>query len=383
MLDSGKFAFLGKIDHDFFTPRRIDLKFNTDALPLEIPDTLSLLLNSRIQVVGKDGKAEANGEIVLSNGSYYRDVNINLMLLNSIGKRTRRVAPAAKPLKLPFFKEIALNIAVKSRDPFLVQNNLADLEIQPDLTVGGTLSQPVVSGRADVASGEITFKKNIFTVTKGVIDFVNPYKTEMSIDIEGETEVRGTGQNTWIIYLTLKGTPNDLELKLSSVPEETDADILSLLIFGKTREELSNGGTQSNTSARELLAGILADTLGEELKKDTGLDILEVETGKENEEEASGGEKVSSDQSKPIADDSAPDGGGKNGEDVSSDRVKVTLGKHLSKRMTVKVALESDKGEMVQRAISEYKFLEHVLISGFRDSKGVFGGNLIFQIEFR
>jgi translocation and assembly module TamB len=383
MLDSGKFALLGEIDHDFFTPRKIDLKFNTDALPLEIPDTLSLLLNSRIQVTGENGKAEAKGEIVLANGSYYRDVNINLMLLESIGKRGRRVAPAAKPLELPFFKEITLNIAVKSRDPFLVQNNLADLEIQPDLSVGGTLSRPVVSGRADVTSGEITFKKNIFTVNKGVIDFVNPYKTEMSIDIESETEVRGAGQNKWIIKLTLKGTPNDLQLNLSSVPEETDADILSLLIFGKTREELSNGGTQSNTSARELLAGILADTLGDELKKDTGLDILEVETGKENEEEVSGGQEGSSDPSNPGADNSSPDGGDKNEEAVSSDRVKVTLGKHLSKRMTVKVAVESDKGEMVQRAISEYQFLDHILVSGFRDTKGVYGGNLIFQIEFR
>ena len=260
----------------------------------------------------------------------------------------------------------------------MVQNNLADLEIQPDLTVGGTLSQPVVSGRADVTSGEIKFKNNIFTVTKGVIDFVNPYKTEMSIDIKSETEIRRAGQNRWTIYLTLKGTPNDLELKLYSVPEETDADILSLLIFGKTRE-----GTQSKTSTRELLAGILEDTLGKELKEETGLDILDVETGEENKQDVSGGEDISPDRPKTLPARPSPGGGNKTEEDVSSDRVKVTLGKHLSKRMTVKVALESDKGEMVQRAISEYKFLEHVLVSGFRDSKGVFGGNLIFQIEFR
>jgi hypothetical protein len=38
---------------------------------------------------------------------------------------------------------------------------------------------------------------------------------------------------------------------------------------------------------------------------------------------------------------------------------------------------------MVQRAISEYQFLDHILVSGFRDTKGVYGGNLIFQIEFR
>ena len=375
MLDTGKFVLSGVVEHDFFTPRKMDLSFSTDALPVEIPDTLSLLLNSRIQVVGEEGKAEAKGEIVLVSGSYYRDVNINLMLLGSIGKRSRGVAPAAKPLELPFFKEIALNIDVKHREPFLVQNNLADMEIRPDLSVGGTLSQPVISGRADVTSGEITFKKNIFTVNKGVIDFVNPYKTEMSIDIESQADVRNRA-----ILLTLKGTPKNLELKLSSTPPETDADILSLLIFGKTSKEFSNGGTQNNTSARELLTGILADTLGEEVKENTGLDIFELETGDEKDETGENREVGETRENlKNI-------GNGKNSEDDedgSSDRVKVTVGKNLTDRMTVKVAVESEQGEMIQRAISEYKFLEHILISGYRDSKGVYGGELIFRIEFR
>jgi autotransporter translocation and assembly factor TamB len=375
MLDSGNFALSGAIEHDYYTPRKMNLSFNADALPVEIPDTLSLLLNSQIEVVGEEGKAKANGEIVLVSGSYYRDVNINLMLLESIGKRSRSVTPAAEPLELPFFKEIALNIDVKSREPFLVQNNLADMKIQPDLSIGGALSQPVVSGRADVTSGEITFKNNIFTVNKGVIDFINPYKTEMSIDIESQADIRN-----WTIFLTLKGTPNNLELKLTSVPSETDADILSLLIFGKTSKEFSNGETQNNTSARELLTGILADTLGEEVKESTGLDIFEVETGDEKDET---GEKRGVGETEEEHENIGNGGDSKDDEDVSSDRVTVTMGKNLTDRMTVKVAVESEQGEMIQRAISEYKFLEHILISGYRDTKGVYGGKLIFRIEFR
>jgi translocation and assembly module TamB len=206
----------------------------------------------------------------------------------------------------------------------------------------------------------------------------------MSIDIESQAIVRD-----WEITLTLKGTLENLDLQLSSksikggIPNlETDADILSMLIFGKTGKELSDGGTQSKTSAHELLAGILADTIGEELKEDTGLDIFDVETGAEDGKDVSNSEGASSDPSNtPNIPSTAPVA--KKDEDAPSDRVKVTLGKHLSKRMTVKVALESDKGEMVQRAISEYQFLEHILVSGFRDTKGVYGGNLIFRIEFR
>jgi hypothetical protein len=38
---------------------------------------------------------------------------------------------------------------------------------------------------------------------------------------------------------------------------------------------------------------------------------------------------------------------------------------------------------MVQRAIAEYQFLENLLLNGFQDSRGVFGGELLFRLEFR
>ncbi len=357
-LDSGRFTVGGSITHDFFTPTKIDLNIVGDGLPVEMPDMLSLLLNAKIRIVGEKGKAEARGEIVLVNGIYYRDVNINLLLLESIGKRSRSVSPPSEPLKIPFFDEIVLNINVSHREPFLVQNNLAEMEIRPDLSIGGNLSQPVVKGRADVTSGTITFKKKVFDITRGVIDFVNPYKTEMMLDIEGNTTISENNKNQWEITLTLKGTPDNLELNLSSVPEETDADILSLLIFGQKTGEWNKGDSQNKTSTRQLLTGIIADTLSGELKNVTGMDILELETGTDSSSDEQEAQK-------------------------ESERVKVTVGKHLSDRMTIKVDLESKNGEMIQRAISEYKFLENILLKGFQDTQGVFGGEIVFRIEFR
>lgn len=347
-LDTGSFGINGSIGHDFFKPSKMSLNVFADALPVEVPDTLSLLLNSRIQISGEGGDADAKGEIILLSGSYYKDVKIDLSILEGLGKRSRSVAPPAKPIELPFFKKIDLNIDVSHREPFLVENNMANMEIRPDLTVGGTLSQPVLSGRANVTEGTITFKKKTFTINKGVIDFVNPYKTEMDIDIESSAEIRD-----WTIILSVKGTPDNLELHLTSTPSLSDADILSLLVFGKTSEEFSNGKSQGKKSTNELLAGLIADTFSDELKGVAGIDILELETGAEN------------------------------GETVASDRVKVTVGKHLSDRMTFKVSMESENGETVSRYMPEYKLLEHILVSGFQDTKGTYGGDLVFRIEFR
>jgi len=48
----------------------------------------------------------------------------------------------------------------------------------------------------------------------------------------------------------------------------------------------------------------------------------------------------------------------------------------------VKYIVESNNGEMIQRAVSEYRFLEHLLASGFQDSKGKYGGEMLFRLEF-
>ena len=57
--------------------------------------------------------------------------------------------------------------------------------------------------------------------------------------------------------------------------------------------------------------------------------------------------------------------------------------RRLSRRMSVKYSVESRDGEMVGRTSAEYKILENLLMSGFQDNTGTFGGELKFRMEFR
>ncbi|MBC2710858.1 MAG: translocation/assembly module TamB domain-containing protein [Desulfosarcina sp.] len=214
-LDTGSFRIDGTIDHEKFTPTRVKLAIDAKSLPLEVPDTLTVLLNGDIKITGNERSADARGEIVLLEGVYYKDVKISLLKMATT--RQRAVAPATRPVSVPYFDTVNLDIVVGHRQPFMVQNNMAQLEISPDLKIGGSLAHPIVSGRAQVKDGTVTFQKKTFDVKKGVIDFVNPYKTEADIDIESETRIR-----IWTIKLAIKGTPDNLDLQLSSVPAETD-----------------------------------------------------------------------------------------------------------------------------------------------------------------
>ena len=184
-------------------------------------------------------------------------------------------------------------------------------------------------------------------IKRGTIDFVNPYKTEPILDIKSEAQIRD-----WLIYLNISGALDQLVFKLTSDPLETDGDILSLLVFGKTTHELIEGEGGASQTTTQMLAELIFSTFGEDIQDVTGLDILEVETKTQ-------------------------------GNEKNLENIKITVGENLSRRITVKYATEMEAGEMSQRAIAEYKFLEHILISGFQDSKGIFGGNLRFRLEFR
>jgi autotransporter translocation and assembly factor TamB len=61
----------------------------------------------------------------------------------------------------------------------------------------------------------------------------------------------------------------------------------------------------------------------------------------------------------------------------------VTVGRHLSDRLTVKYSMGTEEGERLERAVADYRLYPNVTASGYRDSLGRFGGALRWRLEFR
>ena len=346
LLDTGHFSAKGNIELNQFTPQHVAMTLKMNSLPIRIADTLDVLIQSELTLQGNPNESKVSGSIVLLEGLYYRDVSLNLLNLVTQKKR-KPVNHYPKPIDWPYLKNMQLNISLTQRNPFLIENNIASIELIPDLTIIGVLHRPIIQGRAKIIEGLLTYQKKQFVVKKGIIDFINPYRIEPEIDIEGEIEIRD-----WLILLSISGTSENLSFKLDSTPPEEHADLLSLLLVGKTTKELITGEGGSSQSTAQLLAETIASTFGEDVKRTTGLDFFQVEsTGKS--------------------------------ESQGLDRVKVTLGKRLSRRMMVKYSIESKDNEIIQRATTEYNILENLLLKGFQDTSGQFGGELQFRLEFR
>lgn len=346
-IDTGYFTLGGTAVLDGYTPREADLKAQAKALPIIIPDSMDLTVDADMALSASKGQALLKSDVIILDGTYYKDVKVNILtgVIERIIPRLRPGRQQAGPS--PFMKNVALDVSIIRRGSVTVDNNIARLDINPDLMITGTLQEPVVTGRVAVTEGTMTYQGNEFTVTRGIIDFLNPYRTEATVDIKGKTTVRD-----WTITLSLEGSLDNLLLQLSSTPPEEQPDLLSLLIVGKTTRELTQTQSGVGVSPSGMIAELLTSTYGGQVKKATTLDILKLETSEFSTAE-------------------------------QGDTLKLTVGKEFSRRMTIKYEMETRNTETIQRGIAEYKLLENLLINGYQGSNGIFGADVEYRYEFR
>lgn len=345
-LDTGSFQLDGKVRYKDFSAQQVNLDLAVRSIPLKIPDTLNILLQSDLTLSGTPDKAFLSGDVVILEGIYYKDVNVSLV--HGITQKKRPVTPKKAEIANPLIQNLNFDISIKRRNPFYVDNNLAYLDINPDIRLTGTAPNPKFEGRTTIESGTIQYQKKSFTVQKGIIDFLNPYELEPTVNLKSYIKIR-----RWLITMTVSGTPDNLVVTLKSEPPEEDGDIISLLLLGRTTRELIAREGGSGRSSEQMVAELIAVTLGEDIKQITGLDFFEVETDSDDE------------------------------VNNESEGVKVTVGKKLSERLTFKYSVDSRTGEMIQRAISEYRILENIILSAFQDTSGIFGGEIQYRLEFR
>ncbi len=341
-MGTGRLDLGGRVGIEDGSFKDADLTLNAHQLSLDIPDMMEITLNSRLAFSGSGSKSRLDGDIMVLDGHYYKDVD--LFPVSALTRRTRRIEPPTRKQKNTLLEGMGLNIHVGRREPLLVDNNVAYLAVSPDLTVGGTAANPVITGRATIDSGSVNVYKSEFDVQKGVIDFVNPYKTEPIVDIRAEMQVR-----SWSIFLNVSGPLDNLDLQLVSDPLESHADIISLIAFGKTAREMGTGGGAAGPG--RMVSGLLAGKTGRRVQSATGVDQLDIRMG---EDDGTGGQAV-----------------------------HVSVGKDLSRQMSVLYDVDTRAGETIQRITTVYRILENLLMSGFQDSAGQMGGEIKYRLEFR
>jgi len=348
-VDDGTCELNGKIILNHQQLRQINLKASASAIPIHIPEIADLMINARLNYSRQNQKSRLTGNLELLEGLYYQDLSINQMLLERIQQKRRPDMVDQICQIFPPICRTDVDISIQSRLPLIADNDLAYLEIHPDFSIRGTIYNPVILGRTELLNGEINYLGKTFVLDKGVVDFVNPYRTEPMIDIQSDVAVRD-----WQISLDVLGKPEALQVKLRSTPTEEHADIISILLFGKPTHQLFVQNTGPYKSTQQMIAELISSTFEDDIKNTTGLDTFHLEAYEH--------ETV---------------------DDNQNDDYKITLGKELSRRMSVTYAFETRKGQLIHHTQANYKIFENLIIRGMQDTQGTYGGELLLHMEFR
>lgn len=193
-----------------------------------------------------------------------------------IDSTTGRVLEQPTPPAAASKSAVGLDIAVHVPGRTFIRGRGLDSEWEGDIHVRGTSAVPELTGALKVAKGKFAFFGKDLALTRGTVTFTGSTKIEPDLDVLAETANAGT-----TFQVGAAGTPEDLKIKLSSIPPLPEDEILSRLIFGREMTRLTPAqGLQLAQAAATLSSG--GPGMFDKMRQKLGLDTLNVGSGSGN-----------------------------------------------------------------------------------------------------
>jgi translocation and assembly module TamB len=285
------------------------------------------------------GRHLLKGDLQLVRATYSKRIDLKTIL---------REQPTFDTVKLSlpsFLNNVALQLHLWGHQAIWIRNNIATLPLDIDLEARGTVEHPIIVGHILTTGGTFTFLHTPFQVSQGSIDFLDPKQTRPVIDLKANATVRN-----YRIDLALTGTPERVQLDLSSDPVLSQSDILSVMTVGRTSEEVSAAGT-GTVATSEAASLLLGELIEEPAQQYVGIDRVQIE--------------------------SAVD---RSGLPVGS---QLTLGKSLfDNRLLFLYAYPLNPTSLPAYKL-EYEVNRHISLLADGDDSGRVGGDIKFRFDFR
>jgi translocation and assembly module TamB len=215
-----------------------------------------------LTLTGNSQSSTLEGRVLIDSLSFTSDFDLSSFM----GQFTGVTSP---PTGQSFADNLKLQIAVQSSSQLSAGNAQLGIEGQANLRVIGTASDPVIVGRTDIASGNLFLEKRQYHLEQGVINFVNPNKTEPVLNLVITTTI-----NQYNINVKLTGPIEKMQTSYVSDPPLPPVDIIKLLAFGT-----APGAPQSFGASTVLAQGLgqVESTIGNNLSKLTGVAGLQID----------------------------------------------------------------------------------------------------------
>jgi len=243
-----------------------------------------------------------------------------------------------------------LDLRVESGPNLFVRHNLARLVLSTNMEIRGTAAKPIPLGIVRAEEGRILYGNKRFDITQGSLAFSDPSGGQPRLQLESRVRIQGQSRE-YMIYLSLMGPLDRIELELRSVPDLEREDIIFVLLTGKTRDEYyaaAEEPTDMDQTAQRLAVSGLGTLFGGEIRAMTGLDTFVMERTE--------------------------------GEELG---VKTTVGRQFNERIDVRGGFALGSGQEVSEAQVGYLLTDTFYVVGTQRSDGSFGLDFRVRIGSR
>jgi translocation and assembly module TamB len=187
------------------------------------PEGVSTVANAELNFTGSTTHSMLSGTLTVLRAAFNPDSDFSSLL-----------AQSAEPVRTPAAQTgllggLNFDVQINTSPDIQVQSSLTqDVQIDANLRLRGSASNPALLGRVNITQGRVLFLGTKYTIDGGSIAFYNPLKIAPVLDIDLETKAQGID-----ITLTISGPSDHLTLIPSSDPPFTYNEIISLLATGR------------------------------------------------------------------------------------------------------------------------------------------------------
>ncbi|HEX05594.1 MAG TPA: hypothetical protein ENH10_10660, partial [Bacteroidetes bacterium] len=259
--ESGVFIVEGRADVTEQRPY-FDLRVGGYNLSLNQDDYQVKLNEMKLSfVTNEQNRHILSGDIRLGETEYVRDYRLDTILRQMNDPPTRRIA---KPNAIA--ENIELDLRLREANQLWVKNNLANVQLDANISVIGTLGAPMITGRVALEEGGyMMYLDRKFYIQEGVVDFIDTRDINPYLNITAFSKVIDYEQGEQFDYditMVITGNMKSARIEMSCDPFLEQSSIISLLTFGSPYAGQGGVGGQAGSLAGRAVSSYVGSTLG-------------------------------------------------------------------------------------------------------------------------
>ena len=254
---------------------------------IRYPEGVSTIANASLNLTGSTEHSMLEGTVTIVRTGFNPDADSSSLL-----------AKSAEPVQTPSARTglvggLNFDVQITTAPDVQFQSSLTqDIQMEANLRLRGTFSNPAVLGRINITQGQLTFFGTKYTINQGTVSFFNPVRLEPILDVDLETKANGID-----VTLNVSGPFNKPKLTPRSDPPLQFNEIVALLATGRSPTSDPTRLAQESTApqswqqmgASALLGQAIASPVAGRLQRFFGVSRLRIDptiSGVENNPQA-------------------------------------------------------------------------------------------------